>query len=68
MASCEFTVDDAIQALREDGFYTIQDPAMGLRIAEMDDSGIQFSPSSNAGLEFYSLNVHQDMVSFEGAL
>ncbi|CRK32679.1 hypothetical protein BN1723_016300 [Verticillium longisporum] len=60
MASTSFSVEEAIRALDKDGFFSIPDRAVGLCLAEMDQSTSQFSPSTVAGLEFYRLHVLQD--------
>lgn len=62
MATKAFSVEDAIQALEKDGFYSIPDREVGLCLAEMDQGTSQFSPSTVAGLEFYRLHVLQDTV------
>jgi hypothetical protein len=63
MMSATISFEDARKALAEDGFYCIQDPTVGLRILETERNGSQFSPSSEAGLEFCKLNVLKDTVS-----
>ncbi|KAM5357021.1 hypothetical protein ACJZ2D_016694 [Fusarium nematophilum] len=60
MASTTFVLEDAIKAIAVNGFYHIQDPAVGQRIAEMEKNKHQFSTTSTAGLEFYRDNVHED--------
>jgi hypothetical protein len=62
MMSATISFEDARKALAEDGFYCIQDPTVGLRILEMERNGSQFSPSSEAGLEFCKFNVLKDAV------
>lgn len=63
MASTTFVLEDAIKAIAANGFYHIEDPAVGQRIAEMEKNKHQFSTTSTAGLEFYRDNVHEDQVS-----
>ena len=62
MASTTFSVEDATTTLKEDGFLCIQDPSIGHLIAQMDLNESQFSPSSEAGMEFYRLHILGDTV------
>ncbi len=61
--STSISVEETRKALAEDGYYCIQDPAIGLRILEMEQNGFQFSPGSEAGWEFCKQNVLKDTVS-----
>ncbi|KAK1843039.1 hypothetical protein CCHR01_14344 [Colletotrichum chrysophilum] len=55
-----FGMEDALEAIQNDGFYCIHDSAIGRKISDMEEKRSQFSTSSVAGLEFYRLNVFQD--------
>ncbi|CAJ2503090.1 Uu.00g104840.m01.CDS01 [Anthostomella pinea] len=60
MASATFAIEGAIEAIEQDGFYYMEDPVIGDRIAQMDATQSPFWSSSDAGLEFYRLSVFQD--------
>lgn len=63
MASAAFSVEEALKALVDHGFYLIKDDKIGSGIAEMDNNGSQFLHSTIDGVEFYRAYVLQDEVS-----
>jgi hypothetical protein len=63
MAEAIFSVKTALQAIRSDGFFCLEDPEVGRDISEMDAARTKFSASTKPGLEFYKRRVLQDLVS-----
>lgn len=63
MATPTFSLEDAINAIAEDGFFHIQDPLVGQGILDMERNKHQFSTKSQAGLQFYRDNVLGSEVS-----
>jgi hypothetical protein len=63
MATPTFSLEDAMNAIAEDGFYHVQDPLVGQGILDMERNKHQFSTKSEAGLQFYRDNILGSEVS-----
>ena len=63
-----FSAEEARQAIKEHGFFAIQDQEIGLRFSEMEKKKSSFSLKTIEGFHFCKVNVLMEKVSLVASL